>query len=146
MYGYPQPHVQPKVSGKIVQSRKELKPKTPNTRKRKTLNVCSFVTSSTSIGVPPVLTKSGNLVEFVHGVYKPHSMSRLYVEALKNHNVEPNVKSSSKVSVVAGNVVSDVTTSLVQSDQIKSKSESESASDNEKSQSKMVIVGDENDG
>jgi len=48
----------------------------------KTLNVSSFVTSSTSIGVPPVL------VECVHGANKPHSMSCLYVEPLKNPIVE----------------------------------------------------------
>jgi len=54
LYGYPQPHVQPKVRGKSVQARKEWKPKTPN--------VSSLMTSSASISVPPVLTKSGNLV------------------------------------------------------------------------------------
>jgi len=54
LYGYPQPHVHPKVSGKSVQARKEWKLKTPK--------VSSSVTSSASISVPPVLTKSGNLV------------------------------------------------------------------------------------
>jgi len=92
LYRYPQSHVQPKVSGKIVQARKEWKPETPNARKRKTLNVNSSMTSSALISVPHVLTRSGNLVEFVHGVYKPDSMSKLYVESLKNPNVEPNVK------------------------------------------------------
>jgi hypothetical protein len=96
LYGYPQPHVQPKVSGKIAQARKEWKPKTPN--------VSSSVTSSVSIGVPPVLTKSSNLVKSVPSVYKPHSMSKLHVEPLKNPNVEPNVKSSGMVSVVADNI------------------------------------------
>jgi len=93
LYGYSQPHVQPKVSGKIVQARKEWKPKSPN--------VSSTVTSSVSISVPPILTKSSNLVKFVPGVYKPHSMSKLHVEPLKKPNVEPNIKSSSMVSVVA---------------------------------------------
>jgi hypothetical protein len=101
LYGYPQPHVQPKVSGKIVQARKKWKPKIPNARKRKTPNVSSSVTSSESISVPPVLTKSGNLVQSVH---KPYSMSKLYVEPLKNSNVEPNVKLSGMVSIVADNV------------------------------------------
>jgi len=55
LYGYPQPHVHPKVSGKSVQARKEWKPKTPK--------VSSSVTSSASISVPPVLTKSSNLVQ-----------------------------------------------------------------------------------
>src|SRR4030066_969603 len=62
LYGYPQPHVQPKVTDKIFHARKEWKPKTPN--------VSSSVTSSASIGVTPVLTKSYNCVESVHGVYK----------------------------------------------------------------------------
>ena len=93
MYGYPQPHIQPKVSGKIVHARKEWKPKTPN--------VSSSVTTSASIGVTPVLTKSDNRAESVNGTYKPHSMSRLYFEPLKIPNVEPNVKLSGKDSVVA---------------------------------------------
>jgi len=93
LYGYPQPHVQPKANGKIVQAKKEWNPKTPNARKRKTPNVSSSVTFSTSIGVPYVLIKSGNLVKSVHNVYKPHSMSRLYVEHLQN----PNEKSQSKM-------------------------------------------------
>jgi hypothetical protein len=52
---YPPTHVQPKVSGKSVQARKEWKPKNPK--------VSSSVTSSVSINVPPVLTKSENLVQ-----------------------------------------------------------------------------------
>jgi len=51
------------------------------------------VSFSTSIGVPHVLIKSGNLVMSMHNVYKPHSMSRLYVERLQN----PNEKSQSKM-------------------------------------------------
>jgi len=74
LYGYPQPHDKPKISGKIVQARKEWKPKTTNVRKRKTPNVSSSMTSSASISVPPILTKSGNLVGFVHGDNKPYSM------------------------------------------------------------------------
>ena len=54
LYGYPQFHVQPKVSGKIAQAMKEWRPKTPN--------VSSFVTSSVSISASPALTKFGNLV------------------------------------------------------------------------------------
>jgi hypothetical protein len=50
------------------------------------------------------LTKFGNLVESVHGVNMPHSMSCLYVETLKNPNVEPNVESFDKVHVGAYNV------------------------------------------
>jgi hypothetical protein len=118
------------------------------------------MTSSVSFSVPPVLTKASNLVELVHVVYKPHSMSKFHVEPLKNPNVEPNVKSSSMVSVVADNIyeesvfvtlsktvvvgplketltqpdaASDVTTSLAQPDHIKFESESESAFDNGKS-------------
>ena len=45
------------------------------------------------------MTKSNNLVESVSGVYKPHSMSKLYVEPLKNPNVE-----SGLVYVVADNI------------------------------------------
>ena len=150
MYGYPQPHVQPKVNDKIVLARKEWKPKTPN--------VSSSVTSSASIGVTPILTKSYNCAESVNGAYKPHSMSRLYVEPLKIPNDEENVKSYGKGSVVAAkgvvvtpfetifdplsvtsktvvvgplketlskpDVVSDVTTSSTQPDQIVSESES----------------------
>jgi len=100
-------------------------------------------------------------------------MSKLYVEPLKNPNVELNVKSSGMVFVVADNineesvfvtpsktavvgplketltqpdVASGVTTSLAQPDHIKFESESESAFDNGKSQCKMVSVGDEKDG
>ena len=168
LYGYPHPHVQPKVSGKIVQARKEWKPKTPTAGKRKTPNVSSSVTSSMSIGVPPVLTESENLAEFVHGVNNPHPMSNMYVKPLKNPNVEPNVdniidesvlvtpsrtivfdplSAPSKNNVVGPlketltqpDVTPNVTTSLVQPDQIESKS----TSDNEKSQSKMVTDHDE---
>jgi len=48
--------------------------------------------------------KSSNLVESVPVVYKPHSISKLHVEPLKYPNVEPNVKSSSMVSVVVDNI------------------------------------------
>jgi len=148
-----------------VQARKEWKLKTPN--------VSSSVTSSVSIGVPPVLTKSSNLVKSVPDVYKPHAMSKLHVEPLKSPDVEPNVRSSDMVSIVADNinqesffvnlsktvvvgplketltqpdVASDVTTSLTQPDHIKFESDSESTFDNGKSQCKMVSVCDENDG
>jgi hypothetical protein len=96
LYGYPQPQVQLKVGGKSVQAREEWKPKTPS--------VSSSMTSSVSISVPPILTKSSNLVESVSVVYNPHSMSKFHVEPLKNHNVKPNVKLSGMVSVVADNI------------------------------------------
>jgi hypothetical protein len=161
LYGYPQPHVQPKVNGKSVQTRKVWKPKSSN--------VSSFVTSSVSIGVPPILTKSRNLVKSMPSIYKPRSMSKLHVKPLKKPNVEPYVRSSGMVSVVANNineesvfvtpsktdvvgpiketltepdVASDVTISLAQPDHIKF----ESAFDNGKSQCKMMSVGDEKDG
>jgi len=133
LYGYPQPHVQPKVSGKSVQDRKEWKPKTSN--------VSSFVTSFASISVPPVLTKSDNLVQ-----------SSLNVDDADNIINESVLLTPSKTTI-APDVASDVTESLVQSDQIKFVTES--ASDNEKSQSKKVSdhedcnnvsVGDEKDG
>jgi hypothetical protein len=129
LYGYPQSHVQPKVSGMIAQARKEWRPKTPN--------VSSSVTSSVSISVPPVLTKSGNLVQ----------------SSLNVVDVDKSVYLSAFKTAIALNVASDVTTSLVQPDKIKFVAEL--ASNNEMSQSKKVSdledgnflsVGDENDG
>jgi hypothetical protein len=168
LYGYPQPHAQPKVSGKIVQARKEWKPKSLAARNIKTPNVSFSMTSFASIGFPPVLTKFGNLVESVHGVNMPHSMSSLYVEPLKNPNVKPAIDNiidesilmtpsrtvvfdplhvpskvvvigSLKETLIQHDVASDVTTSSTQPDHI----ESESASNNEKSQSKMVTDNDQ---
>jgi uncharacterized coiled-coil protein SlyX len=124
LYGYPQPRVQPKVSGMIPQSRKEWRLKTPN--------VSSSVTSSMSISVPHVLTKSGNL-----------GQSSLNVVDADN-TIEKCVSVSACKTAIAPDVVSDVTTSLVRPDHIKSKSES--SFDNGKSQYKMVSVCAENDG
>jgi len=130
---YPQPHVQQKGSGKSVQARKGWKPKTPN--------VSSPVTSSASISVPSVLTKSGN-----------SGQSSLNVADADN-TIEKCVSLSAFKTAIAPDVASDVTTSLVQPDQIKFVVES--ASDNEKSQSKKVFeyedgnivsVGDKKDG
>jgi len=47
LYGYPQPHDQPKVSGKIVQARKDWKPKTPNSSLNvdKSVSVSAFKTA-----------------------------------------------------------------------------------------------------
>jgi len=99
------------------------------------------VTSFASISVPPVLTKSGNLVQ-----------SSLNVANADNIITESVLVTPSKTAI-APDVASDVTTSLVQSDQIKFMAES--ASNNEKSQSKKVFdhehynnvsVGDEKDG
>jgi len=103
---YPQPHVQPKVSGKSVQVRKEWKPKNPK------------VSSS--------VTFSGNLVQ-----------SSLNVVDADNIINESVLVTPSKTAI-APNVASDVTSSLVQSDQIKFVAES--TSDNEKSQSKKVLI------
>ncbi len=117
LYGYPQPHDQPKVSGKIVQARKEWKPKSPN--------VSSTVTSSVSISVPPVLTMYGSLVQ-----------SSLNVADVDN-TIDKSVSVLSFKTAIALDVALDVTTSLVQPNQIKFVAES--ASDNEKSQSKKVF-------
>jgi hypothetical protein len=124
------------------------------------------------ISVLPVLTKSSNLVKSMPDIYKPHSMSKFHVEPLKNPNVEPSVKSTGMVSVVADNineesvfvtpskivvvhplketltqpdVASDVTTFLAQPDHIKFEFESESAFDIGKSQCKMVSVCNDKD-
>jgi len=93
------------------------------------------------ISVSPVLTKSGNLVQ----------------SSLNVADVDNTIKEGVFVSVfktaIGTDVASDVTTSLVQPDQIKFVAES--ASNNEKSQSKkvsdhedgnIVSVGDEKDG
>jgi len=96
---YSQPHVEPKVSGKSVQARKEWKPKNPK--------VSSSVTSSALISVPPVLTKFGNLVQ-----------SSLNVADADNIINESVLVNTSKTAI-APDVASDVTASLVQSDQIK---------------------------
>jgi hypothetical protein len=82
------------------------------------------VTSSASINVPPVLTKSGNLVQ-----------SSLNVADVDN-TIDKSVYVSACKTAIAPDVASDVTTSLVQPDQIKFVVEA--ASDNEKSQSKKV--------
>jgi hypothetical protein len=124
LYGYPQSHVQPKVSGMIAQARKEWRPKTPS--------VSSSMTSSVSISVPSILTMSGNLVQ-----------SSLNVADVDN-TIDKSVSVSACKTAIASDVASDVTTSLVQPDQIKF--ESESAFDNGKFQCKMVSVGDEKDG
>ena len=132
LYGYPQAHVQPKVSCKSVQARKEWKPKTPN--------VSSSVTSSMSISVPPDLTKSGNLVQYSFKV------------ADVDNTIDKSVYLSSFKNAIAADVASDVTTSLVQPNQIKFVVDS--ASDNERTQSKKVsdhedgntvTIGDEKD-
>ena len=114
---YPQPHVQPKVTGKSVQPRKEWKRKNPK--------VSSSVTSSASISVPPVLTKSGNLVQ--------SSLNAADADNIINEGV---LVTHSKTAI-APDVASDVTASLVQSDQIKFVAES--ASDNEKFQRRLVF-------
>jgi len=112
LYGYHQPHVQPKVSGKSVQARKVWKPKTPN--------LSTSVTSSASISVPPVLTKSGNLVQ----------------SSLNVADVDNTIDKSVYVFSFKTAIASDVTTFLVQPDQIKCVAES--ASNNENFQSKKV--------
>ena len=83
------------------------------------------MTSSASISVPPVLTKSGNLVQ----------------SSLNVANVDKSVCVSAFKTFIAPDVASNVTTSLAQPDHIKfeSKSEAESTSDNEKFQSKKVF-------
>jgi len=133
LYGYPRPHVQPKVNGKSVQAGKIWKPKTPN--------VSTFVTSSLSISVPPVLTKFGNLVQ-----------SSLNVADVDT-TIDKSVSVFSFKTAIAPDVALDVTTSLVQPDQIKCVAES--TSDNEKSQNKkasdhedgnIVSVGDKKHG
>jgi len=113
LYRYPQSHVHPKVSGKSVQARKEWKPKSPK--------VSSYVTSSASINVSPVLTKFGNLVQSSLNVVNTIKEG-FFVTAFK--------------TAIAPDVASNVTTSLVQPDQIKFVAES--ASDNKKFQSKKV--------
>jgi len=99
------------------------------------------VTSSTSINVPSVLTKSGNL-----------GQSSLNV-ANADNTIEKYVFVSAFKTPIALDVALDVTTSLVQPDQIKFVAES--ASDNDKLQSKkvsdhkdgnIVSVGNEKDG
>jgi hypothetical protein len=95
------------------------------------------VTSSVLIGVPPVLPKSDNLVQ----------------SSLNVVDVDKSVYVSAFKTAIAPDVASDVTTSLVQPDQIKFVAES--TSDNERSQSKnisdhedgnTVTVGDKKDG
>ncbi len=82
------------------------------------------MTSSVSISVPPVLIKYGNL-----------GQSSLNVADADN-TIEKGVFVSVFKTVIAPDVALDVTTSLVQPDQIKFVAES--AYDNEKSQSKKV--------
>jgi len=113
--------------------KKEWNPKTPN--------VSSSMTSSVSISVPPVLTKYGNLVQ-----------SSLNVADVDN-TIDKSVYVLSFKTAIAPNVALDVTTSLVQPNQIKCVAVS--ASGNEKFESKKVFdhedgntvsVGDKKDG
>ena len=97
--------------------KKEWKPKTPN--------VSSSMTSSVSISVPPVLTKYGNI-----------GQSSLNVVDADN-TIEKGVFVSAFKTVITPDVALDVTTSLVQPDQINFVAES--ASDNEKSQRTKVF-------
>ncbi|MCH92551.1 gag-protease polyprotein [Trifolium medium] len=68
-FDYGTPHVQPKVSSKIVQARKEWKPK-------------------------DVRNDDPSVV-----VNKSHTMTSLYLEPIKTPNVEPNVVTSAKCSI-----------------------------------------------
>ena len=61
MYGYPQSHDKTKVSGKIVQARKEWKPKTPNVKPSvKSSGMVSVVADNVDTS-KKIACKTGNL-------------------------------------------------------------------------------------
>jgi len=146
LYGYPQPRDKPKVSGKIVQARKEWKPKTPNVKPSvKSYGMVSIVADNIDTS-KKIASKTGNLDNL--RTTETLGQSNLNVVDAGSTIEEGAFLSPSKTAIAP-----DVTTSLAQHDHIKF--ESESVYDNEKSQSKKVsdhenvnyvFVGDEKDG
>ncbi|PNX91973.1 gag-protease polyprotein [Trifolium pratense] len=161
LYGYPQPHVQPKVSSKIVQGRKEWKPKegssalitkaspitlVPAISSKKNETKTSIVKKGTSMPVsdsPSINVLFGTVRNSDSPVVvkKPHTMTSLVVDSIVG---------SPKETLPESDVVFDVSTSVTQSCQyvetIQDNPHIESeydSSENENSQSKMVINNDQ---